>query len=1148
MKLTKKGNSYYDSLGKVLSSKDRKETLQMLKNSLDFNVLNQVSDKIIKIINPLSFFIHGKALPFKLEDLGKSDVIYKPKSIENEVKWVMLSIKKFSAKLSLFLILKVDFEKFFLLGNYIKAENTLETIFKETGYSLWYIEAKFLLLEYQNKSEEQKIFLSEINEVNKEGLVGTLAHFLAQRTERNLSAYKYDSDISNLFRKNKNKEKEDNLGKERYRFKLNYFENYELEDYSFIITIENKNSIIDRYLNLINVLKSMFLIEEYQKFVYLKAIYIYRKTDDRSLLPLLFGFNSKFKDTNYFDLNYIKILNLYYSGLYQETINECSKYLLKNTKHFDLLVIYSKCHINLKKKFTDITYNEGSLINQLGFKVYSLICNLGNRKDLLYNLYQINKNLISFDIATGLDYFLKNEQNFLINKKLKLLSNYLFDPYFSLFFNNDKKADEYLENGSKILLNSISIEHWRGLINNEILKGDLISKEISLIDGAKILFKKENFEDSIIQWEIIIKLFNDNAPIVQISLKYWFESLIQLELYNEAIELFVNYFLIDSNSTNKIKAIDLLTTMRRLRYKGIKRSIDLPIFVSINSNDDLEKSFILEQYCKIFQKKRPSELFENLINDNKKNELFYNVVCNSETLKHSIYINTTIDRLTERQKIINHLIETNTLKSKIYQEELILISNELIIYEGTQKLDESKIYANDQAIINNELNDIEGLFKRYKTIYSLSQKDRKILVITNDSYALYKFDDKEKYKETEVKYSDSALIEVFTELFDLIIDKYLYSKYGIVAYLSTRIRHGVLLGEIRPEFEKKNLILSRIGNSTKYEYSKYWTGPFFNLNEEQKRKLNEILSEFSLRIDTIIENIIKEKIQIRKDGKNLEGLFNYEFDRLELYSYANQLATETNAKVFCQKVIDLIWDRTDVNLEVIRSYFDNEIKTIFSDQSNQLESELCEYFSNNQLSRIFTNITDCSTIIENKLNKISSWFRRSGSSISDFDIEKVFNIVWANTERCYTKIPAECKISLNVNPIIKSNYYIHFTDLFRIFLDNMFKYGGYESGKKKFEFSCTQDADFLVCTFSNIKNQEDEDLPMETINSELIIDNKKLISESKSGISKAVKIVKYDLDNENNFIKIDTENKEKFVITAAIEINNLIQNEENINC
>ncbi len=87
----------------------------------------------------------------------------------------------------------------------------------------------------------------------------------------------------------------------------------------------------------------------------------------------------------------------------------------------------------------------------------------------------------------------------------------------------------------------------------------------------------------------------------------------------------------------------------------------------------------------------------------------------------------------------------------------------------------------------------------------------------------------------------------------------------------------------------------------------------------------------------------------------------------------------------------------------------------------------------------------------------------------------------------------------------------------------------------------------MVCSFINDKNNDSEKLPLETKNGQLIINTTKLISENKSGISKAVKIVKYDLDNENNHIMVDTENTEQFAIIVAIEIKNLIQNEENIN-
>lgn len=1139
-------NLYHAAINKVFSSSRKKDTLNNLKNSLDYKILYQLTDGLSRAIKPLKFTIYGNPLPKKLEELGKSDTLFKPDSVESEIKWVLLSIRKYSKEISLFLLLKKEFENNFLHGNYDKADNILGSILSETGYSIWYIEAKFLLLEYQNKSEEQKEFLSEINVINKNGTIGTISHFLSFRTERNLSAYKYDSDIDSIFGVNKNKSEQDIL--QYYLFRLNFYENYLLSDYSVIVLFENGNSVIDRYLLTIDILKLLALNNEKRDFVYKNARYIYRKTNDKYLLPLLYLNNLKTDLKEYYQEEYIRILDLYYTGLYEDAVLECTQYLLNKDINFDLIIIYTKCHINLNKKIAKISFESNSLLNQIITKIFDLISSNVIRKDLLYNLYQINKNILSFSISPGLDYFLKKEQNYFVNRNLKLISMNSFDPYFTALFSDINQSNDYLNHALKQFPNSISIKHRKNFLNNELTDDSMISEKLFSIDKAKILFNQEKYPDAIIEWTTIAMKFSNNAPIVQTALKYWFDCLIFLEQYNESIILFVENYISNPNSVSKINTTKLLEILRKIRYRNIRRTIDLPIFVSLNSNDDTEKSFILEQYCKIFNKTKPSELFEEPLDAaSLKNELFYYNVCSLETLKHSIYINTTVERLSERLNIINYLIDIFPSKKKIYQEELNLISNELIIYEGTQKLEESKIYANDQAIINYELNEIEGLFNRYKTIYKLSLKDKKILVISNNSFAFYKLDEKEKYNETEVKYTDSALLEVFHELFDSILDKYLYSKFGIVAYLSTRIRHGVLLGEIRPEIEKQNLILNRIGNTNLYEESKHWNLNFYDLTISQKNILHEILTKFSLKIDTIIEDIIKERIQIRKDDKNPNGLFNYEFDKNELYSYAIDLSIEPDVKSFSQKVIDLIWKRTDANLEVIRDYIDGEIKNKFSEELNNLDKELRVSFSTSQLPQIFTNLVECTTIIENKINKISSWFKRSGSSIDDFDIQKVFNIVWNNTEKCYPKIIAECNVTLEINPTIKSNYYIHFTDLFRIMLDNMFKYSEERGGKKEFSFSCTEADGFMICRFLNYKELGAFDIPLKTKDGQLMIDTIKLISENKSGISKAIKIVKFDLGNELNYICVVTDNPEKFIIEIAININNLIRHEKDSN-
>lgn len=1145
-----KATLYHNAIGRILSSNTPKKKLSVInqiKNLLSFEELYEVTETLSRTIKPLNKTFFGNAFPKSLEEFGKSEMLFRPITLENEFKWTFISLRKYSKEISIFLILKNEFEKHFLMGEYDNAELKLNIILEEFGYSIWYIEAKFLLFEYQDRPEEQKEFLSEINLLNKNLFVGTLSHFLSFRTEKNLSAYKYDYDIKSLFNRTKKDDERD--VRQYYSFRLNYYENYALDDFSMLLVFENCNSLIDRYLICIDILKALSLNKESLNFAYTKSLYLYRKIKDSSLLPLLMIKDCNKTYTNYYESEYIKILDFYYSGLYDETIEEIKKYIAKEPSNFDLLIIYIRCYINLKREIQPIIEAKNSLINQITLKIYSLMNDGINRSEIIYNLYQISKNILSFEISSSLNIFIKKEQNINVNEKLKLLTINKFDPYFSKIYEDNDLGIEYLKNGYKISNKSTAVNQWISFLSNEIEDNTQLSKEIYSINKAKILFNNSQYDEAIIEWKKIIEEFNFNTPILQTSLKYLFECYVKLNDFNIAIKLYVNQYVDNKNSVIKINSKNLLQNLRKLRYTNIRRTIDLPIFVYLCSGDDTEKSYVLEQFCKIHNTTLPSSLLECFIDDNlKKIEIFYSKVCGSEILKHSIYLNNTIDRLNERLKIVNFLKDNFSESNKKYIEELNIISNELIIYEGTLKLDESKIYANDQAIINYELKDIEGLYNRFKTIYNLSLKDKKIIIITDNSYALLKFRGNEEYNKTEVRYSDSALIDVFSELFDSILDRYLFSNFGIVAYLSTRIRHGVLLGELRPELEKQNLILNRIGESEKYEKSKYWNSNFYGLSDKKKEDLHNILSNFSLKIDNLIEDIIKTKIQIKKDGKNEKGLFNYEFDKYELLTFINTISTALDTKSYCQSIIDILWERTDANLEVIREYIDIKIKNDFSEELNKLDSDLRGIFNPDDLPKIFTNVTESSTIIENKIKKISSWFRRSGSTITDFDIKKVFDIVWNNTKKCYPKMNVKCKIQILSNPTIRSSYYIHFTDLFRILLDNMFKYSLEINGHKEIEFTCFEENGYLKMTFINNIEKMTSELPFKkNEKGELLVDTNKLISEGKSGISKAIKIVKFDLDNENNFIQVLSDDTDKFEVIVNVEIKNLLQNEEDFN-
>ena len=59
------------------------------------------------------------------------------------------------------------------------------------------------------------------------------------------------------------------------------------------------------------------------------------------------------------------------------------------------------------------------------------------------------------------------------------------------------------------------------------------------------------------------------------------------------------------------------------------------------------------------------------------------------------------------------------------------------------------------------------------------------------------------------EFSKDPQFDIYKDIFYFLRDKFLFSNYGLQQYLSARIRHGVLLGEIRPEFENLNLITEK---------------------------------------------------------------------------------------------------------------------------------------------------------------------------------------------------------------------------------------------------------------------------------------------------------------------------------------------------
>src|SRR5690554_2737237 len=93
-------------------------------------------------------------LPVSYEILNKDDPQYYSGSFKHELNWLVKCLVDFKSEIGTFLTLKMEFEDLLFKGNYLEARKILSRIENEICVSLWGIENRFILDEYEFGTEE----------------------------------------------------------------------------------------------------------------------------------------------------------------------------------------------------------------------------------------------------------------------------------------------------------------------------------------------------------------------------------------------------------------------------------------------------------------------------------------------------------------------------------------------------------------------------------------------------------------------------------------------------------------------------------------------------------------------------------------------------------------------------------------------------------------------------------------------------------------------------------------------------------------------------------------------------------------------------------------------------------------------------------
>ena len=1098
---------------------------------------------LIKSIPRFDEKIYGHCFPMEEKELGFCpSAFYRPESLINEIKWIAFQILNNKKTIKLFISYRDRIEKSILLGEYTDALELLEKSRKQIGYSIWYYEMKLLIYGFMGDNERILKLVSEVNKIHKEekrGYVTLLLHFLHKRSMTKLSALDYDMELSAIFKRNSKTYLKDRDN--YFLFRLNFYNNHSMAELPSMLLFESTNSLIDRYILLVLIIKSVCLKKDIQSVAILEiGELLYKKLEDSSLLSVI-AYKRSSLPLDYYDKAFVKILDYYYTGSYDKVIELSKSYISENPSDFDIVVLYCHSLILAKKTYSNITNDANSPINQISHLVY-LIKNGENIKDNTYKLYQLTKRIYGLSISAGIDNFVQKEQDITDENLLHFMFTKHFDPFVAKIFSSKEDQIEYLEDAQRIIPNSVVIRYQKHRIQNIIDKNDGVVECISSMDNARILHNKKQFDESNSLLIEIREKYSECVPVIQSAVNLSFSNYIEKEDYRGAIDFYVKEYLKNSAYVIKIATKEFVHKLNRKKYKGLKWNLDFLIFAVLNISEESDLSFLLESYCRylnVVPIKGLLDIFK--YEDRTKVERFLALIVQNDFLRHTTFVENTREVLDQLQVIIQYLIKMETPFKEEYLHWQQSLSEEMIAYEGRRKVDESKIYANKQAIIKYELEDARRLYEQYSSQSKLQHG--KYIYIILDKLEHISNEDIKNVWSNGVHFTDNSLKEISYQLYDKIRYKFLKSKFGLGTYLSTRIRHGVFEGHIRSVFDEISLVLNM--ENERYVPIPYWKNRFALTDEENEILMNE-LERFSVKVDKCISYFKSNVLQIRLNEED-KGEFNYILsddkicmDVLKVYNQSDSF------EAFCEKLMYTMCEVTEANLMRVRTIIKGEfMKTLRSALDELLP--VTDKISNQSFKNYFIkSLSDCRSQLERCITNVSEWFHMQDTKFDDFEFAKQLDIVWDISCKMHPSVNCKMNAQCVKNLWIKGEYCIHISDLLRIFITNMMQHSKMQPNR---DFSINvniENEDTLRIVFINECDGNAEELNSKF--AKLLSSEERLQKEGGSGLVKARKIVRYDLGCLDNEVCIHVDgNICKSDITISLK-NLLANGKKNITC
>ena len=225
--------------------------------------------------------------------------------------------------------------------------------------------------------------------------------------------------------------------------------------------------------------------------------------------------------------------------------------------------------------------------------------------------------------------------------------------------------------------------------------------------------------------------------------------------------------------------------------------------------------------------------------------------------------------------------------------------------------------------------------------------------------------------------------ELLVEMVERVESEYLSNPdHGLDAYLSMRVRHGSLAGHVRGPLQSAELVTSKKAEGVGYVENTRWKNELRGLSTKQQDELQAALARFSARVDGLLDEIIKNRLQIRGVLRP-EGAFALPTTPMFLHILRAFVTAKTTASDFIDLVILMIEIRLTGLLTDVQGLIAIGLKDAIGDEMESLRRDLEEVLPSPAFERLNGAIAQCAPELQAAIDRVAEWFSAPKDAMRD---------------------------------------------------------------------------------------------------------------------------------------------------------------------